>query len=360
MGEGFSSLPKWRRPYSLASLVCTSIRRLSFTANPGGVAGSTSLLGSAALLKHFPLIRQLATTIAAIVYLIACSHVVAPPKPGELSTDQISSDIKYVQMVVESAHPNPFFHETRQRFEASIESIGTGAKSGLSAEGFYRQLAPAIAELGDSHTNLDTYTKAYQEFRKGNGRLFPLELRVVDRRAFVTANYGPENTIPLGAELSSINGLTIPIFLDRLGRFVGAERTALRDSFVAQDVRAYMWHAGMNAPFHVAFYGRGRRETSQTLRGTTVAAIHAWDNSNAGYDALTPFRMDYADKGAIGVLTIHSFDNPDGWRDFTRRLVEEMKARGTRALIIDLRMNSGGNTDTSDAFLSNSSSPQVP
>jgi hypothetical protein len=289
--------------------------------------------------------------LLALILITACSHgpVVAN---GALSREQVVSDLQYIKMVVETAHPNPFFHEKQHDFEAALSSLESSNQDGTTPEQLYRGLAPIIAAVGDSHTNLDTYTKAYQEFRNGNGRLFPFELRVVNRRAFVTADYGPEHTIPVGAELTKVDGLAIPAFLDRLGRYVGAERVSLRDSFVADDVRAYMWHAGMAAPFRVGFVGRSRHEVTYTLRGTTIAAIHAWDNSNAGYDALTPFRLDYADNGAVGVLTIHSFDKPEGWRAFTQHLVGDMRSHGTRALVIDLRRNSGGNTDTSDALLS--------
>jgi C-terminal processing protease CtpA/Prc len=152
--------------------------------------------------------------------------------------------------------------------------------------------------------------------------------------------------------LSTVDALPISSFLDRLGRFVGAEDTPLRDSFVADDVRAYMWHAGMLPPFTVGLGRPPHKHTIRRLRGTTVTAIHAWDNSNAGYDALTPFRMSYAENGTVGVLTIHSFDNPDGWDRFISRLVPDMRRHGSRALLIDLRLNSGGDTETSDALLS--------
>jgi hypothetical protein len=206
--------------------------------------------------------------------------------------------------------------------------------------------------MGDAHTGLDPYTKAYQRFRDANGLLFPLEVRIVEHRAFVTANYEPANSIPLGSELASVDGLSMSTFLDHLGRFAGAERVALRDSFVAQDIRAYMWHAGMLTPFTVTFHTPTGRDVTVILHGATVGAIHAWDNSNAGYEALTPFRLQYVAGGSVGVLTIHSFDNPDGWRDFTGRLVGDLKKHRARALLIDLRENSGGGTEASDALLS--------
>jgi len=288
---------------------------------------------------------------AMLVFLVACSRGEDHHDDDLLSAQQLASDLKYVSSVIESAHPNPFFHEPRQRFEAAITAIQDAAPHGASDEWLYQHLAPAIAMLGDSHTNLDPYTKAYQEFRNANGRLFPLELRIVNRRIIVIANYGPERTIPAGAELGSINGLPSGVFVDRIGRFIGAERSTLRDSRVAEDVRAYMWHAGMTAPFLVKYYRPDRKMARAHLAGATIASLRAWDNSSAGQLAQTPFRICYARAGAVGVLTVRSFDNPVGWPAFTTHLVENLKSHGARSLLIDVRLNSGGGTDTSDMLL---------
>lgn len=287
-----------------------------------------------------------ALTVA--IFSVGCSHSTRTKANVTASL----SDLRYIQELVEAAHPAPFFHESRLQFERSIDKIEATTTAHTTAESLYRRLAPALAELGDAHTGLDPYTNAYQRFRGANGLLFPLELRVVERRAFVMANYEPEQSIPLGSELASVDGLPMSTYLDRLGRYVGAERVALRDSFVAQDIRAYMWHADMLAPFTVAFYTPTGRKVTVILHGATVAAIHAWDNSNAGYEALTPFRLQYVARGSVGVLTIHSFDNPDGWRDFPGRLVGDLKKHRARALLIDLRENAGGGTEASDALLS--------
>ncbi len=286
--------------------------------------------------------------LTAMIFVVGCSHSTGTKADVAASP----SDLRYVQDLVESAHPAPFFHEGRLQFERSIDKIEATTTAHTTPEWLYRRLAPALARLGDAHTGLDPYTKAYQRFRDANGLLFPLELRVVEHRAFVTANYEREHSIPLGSELASVDGLPMPTYLDDLGRFVGAERVALRDSFVAQDIRAYMWHAGMLAPFTVKVYTPTGRKVTVILHGATVAAIHAWDNSHAGYDALTPFRLQYVANGYVGVLTIHRFDNSDSWRKFTGRLVGELKKRRARGLLIDLRENTGGGTEVSDALLS--------
>jgi hypothetical protein len=265
--------------------------------------------------------------------------------------EQAREDIRYLRDSLELVHPNLFFHQSQARFEAALAAVAKGVSNETSDEDLYRSLAPIVASIGDGHTNLDPYTTDYQHFRDSNGRLFPLELRFANAEAVVVANYGPEDIVPVGSEVESIQGLTIERFLDVLGKYVGAEERALKTSFIARDLRADMWHAGLRAPFLVRYRDRSGREQVVRLRGTTLASIHRWDNSQAGYDALVAYRLSYADHGNVAVLTIHSFDNPDGWQSFIAHLANGLTKHRTRALVIDIRNNSGGDTGVSDALL---------
>jgi hypothetical protein len=289
--------------------------------------------------------------VAALTVQSGCSKAEPGRSSGVLSSAQAAADVDFLRDTIEAAHPNPFFHRSRAAFERSISNIRSTLPGSVDAETLYRMLAPVVADLGDSHTNLVPYTAAYGDFRDNHGRLFPLELRVISRRAYVAADYGPERIVPTGAELTSIQGMSIPTFLGRLGRFVGAERTALRDTFVAGGVRAYMWHAGIVAPFSVDFLGADGKLHYARLAGATIEAIHAWDNSNAGYNASTPYRLTYASADTVALLTIHSFDDPDGWVEFTRVLVATLRRHKSTSLLIDVRNNSGGDTGASDALL---------
>ena len=77
------------------------------------------------------------------------------------------------------------------------------------------------------------------------------------------------------------------------------------------------------------------------------------DQSAAGFGQLTPFAFHVDASTRVGILTIHSFDvdNANEWKAFLHRTLAELKARHARALVIDVRQNSGGDTDLSDDLL---------
>ncbi|MFH2115935.1 MAG: hypothetical protein ABIJ86_15645, partial [Spirochaetota bacterium] len=125
---------------------------------------------------------------------------------------QLQEDFRELQKYIESYHPR--LYADRAALSALLETHYALLRDGMTELEFLRLLAPIVSELNCGHSSI-FLSHAYQDRLAVDGRYFPLLLRFFDGKARVTGN-GLYPEIPLGAELLSINGVSMDATVARL------------------------------------------------------------------------------------------------------------------------------------------------
>lgn len=228
-----------------------------------------------------------------------------------------------------------------KRESARIRADLTGPMSRRDAWLHFAQLNPY---LRDAHAGIQIpdYRKALDGHLTAGGHIVPIEVRF-DRdgslRVFTVAP-GVEGVNP-GDRLLSINGHgTDEMLAAMLSRSIG-ETSAFQHAFVARRFAMFYWYLyGDTGQYDLvvqpALEGRPRQ-----VRATGATTLPA---------ALQPQRL--ADEmfgwrilpGDIGYLRVDGFDGDkkDALAKVAQTAFAAFKARNVRALIIDVRENSGG------------------
>jgi C-terminal processing protease CtpA/Prc len=259
------------------------------------------------------------------------------------SLQALQQDFDELRSIANSRHPK--FFTDRVAFETLFVTQKLLLRDGMTEVDFLRLAAPVVETLHCGHSGLAMSESSLS----GYGRerlLLPFNLKVIQNRLYVRGA-APGSIVPVGAEITAINGRSSAAILETLLGFLcsdGTNRT-LKLAALNQDF-SWIYHIYLDGSpdQSVTYVDSSGVPRSTVVRGTfytdwlALADPVRSDNRGLGYST---FERDHA------VLTIQSFTSPDvGEKVLFRSLVDEffqrVAASGTSNLILDLRGNSGG------------------
>jgi hypothetical protein len=296
-------------------------------------------------------LRLATITIAGAVGLGGCYLYRTPTAPqpivaaAALSRDVAIEDLDTLVAIVAEVHPSP-----TPWLQPLRDSLARVWPETVSRARLARDLGRVLAGLGDGHTSLwfdrleesDGLTRgattwSFSVRRSAEGIIIG---RVVGRD---TAVLRP------GDRLDAVNGLKIHSLVHELGRAVSAELPAWRDREVLASLGSRLWVDGIRPPAELHVTGvDGRPRTIQVV-GATRQELQRESTARAQGDPLTV--RSFRDS-----LLVLDFDRMWGDRSaFATRLDSIFAAAarsGVRAVVVDLRRNTGGNSEWGIQLLS--------
>lgn len=296
-----------------------------------------------------------------------------------IERDKLIEDIRQLADIIESSHPDPYSHgggriEFHRRLHRLLIAIPEG---GMTRDDFIRLLRPFVAAVGDQHTEIYS---GYPVDQSAPGGL-PYVFGVIGKNLYVHYAIQEADRKYANSLLVSVEGVTTAELVERLSRLEGVEneyfalRTLARGNLY---FRPYLmelipeWTDTTKVTFELQLTN-GEIET--VVRSLPIARtgslislnesrinLPRTDSSGFLFDFIDPFE----NKQEVAYLRV---DNMHGYREVHemamshgrenhtpeemaafpsatetfRDMVVEMKKRGTRDLIIDIRSNGGGN-----------------
>lgn len=273
------------------------------------------------------------------------------PTPKRLTAAQWHADIDALRTAVAQRHPRyadgPLSLELESAFaraSASIEAPMT------PAEGF-RILGRINPAFEDAHTLLMPLPDEANVLRHDPGRLFPFTIRVRDGRLFVDGAMrrsadGAE--VADGAELLAINGMPSAELLEKLTAYGHGETPVLRQHMLRVMFESWLFAVlGWQDQFSIVLVdGDSSRRTVETVRGDH------WEPVVTGAAAETPRARFLPDGTAY--LRLPTFDVDEAPEAFARavdKAFAEIRTNGASRLVLDVRGNTGGQSDSGAAVL---------
>jgi hypothetical protein len=291
----------------------------------------------------------------------------ADPPPGDsvFSPEELRADFAQMYRGLKAAHFNLYAftpkRELDKRYGQLMGQINRPMTL-LQAKILFELFA---ADVRMGHTRVDSPTADWNAYRKGGGKGFPLQIRIVDRRVYVAENLSDLDAVRPGDEITRLNGKSMAHWLQRTERHVSAETSAMADSIMEYDFAIYLWvELGAVPGFDLALESSGSAphdlylpartaEEMQAARAQQPAALDLDDppreakllDHGVAYLRPGPFYNSEAKTGA------DEWD-PSGFKEFIDHAFEGFLEAGAGRLIIDLRGNPGGDNLFSDVMVS--------
>ncbi|HPH81838.1 MAG TPA: S41 family peptidase [Flavobacteriales bacterium] len=264
------------------------------------------------------------------------------------SIPELQTDFKVLRNRYESRFTNLELYHSAQQVQLVFDSLYQHITP-MNAREFYSYICTLNSFIKDGHSHLlpDTKTSQYHYL---NSLYLPFDIYVNNKSLFIKANYTGNLTIPVGAEIQSINGLkSADIYEFMMNRQV---RDGLNEQYALWILNHYFkeyysFYFGHPNKYQIQVNTGTGKSHFTTLDGLTNIQI---DQNKLIYSAPTiknvfespNFRVKYDTSENVAIITIKTWEYPN-LKSEIKMAFEEIGKQGINNLIVDIRDNQGGN-----------------
>lgn len=267
------------------------------------------------------------------------------------SVTELKEDFLQFQRHIDEIHPYPYEFTSKESFDQSFEDQYQKISEPLTLREFYNVLAPLKAKIGCGHAHLDypgEYRRNVQVYK------FPLILKFIDNRCYVTKDLNENSSLPLYSEILSINQIDIHQIIEILKAEISADG---HNEFFKTSALEYCFqyyyanHYGAPEKFQIKY----KTKENGNIQRITIPTIPC---QSINYSNKLPkdLNIEIRQEKDAAVLTIDSFiyyeEKNKIFFSFVDKAFQKIKQENIHNLIIDLRGNGGGDPFCASYLLS--------
>jgi len=290
--------------------------------------------------------------ISTLLWMVACVAIPEQRTARDqvvFSPQQLRDDLKFIDTQLLSIHPEPFARLAITEYRKQYQSTYQNLSWPRNRQRYYEALLPLISKFQDTHIQLNFPDTEYNNFIKTKGE-FPLTVLNTDNTLVVLSDNQGLPTVPVGAEIRTINKIPSSKLLAAMGQMVPAETESGRNRLVQVQFPRLLWSYFSGAiDYEIEFLWRGKvikqKLTNAQLTELQLNSIQQ-RRQGSHYGVIT------VDNDTT-MLWMNDFNERyDVFEEFLEQLFSDLRIQGKKNLILDLRYNEGGITDNLALLLS--------
>ncbi|MCC2604889.1 S41 family peptidase [Planctobacterium marinum] len=261
----------------------------------------------------------------------------------------LHQDIDALVEGVKLRHPDFAGYADEVTLYQQVAELKANISTPMTRVEFFRHIGQLSHLFQDGHSFLIWPYQELDKLREQGEKPFPFLVKLSTNGVFVAKQYRyAEQVLPAGSQLISINELAVADIFTNLQRYVGGETTVLRQAFVAERLPFLLWAVyGFIDQFDIEYnhLGKTQRLRINNQQNWQIVQTHDPDTTaDVVYRRLND---------STGYLDVNSFDvEPDVFSDQLKSAFSQIAQDNVSALVIDIRHNTGGNTDTATELAS--------
>lgn len=282
--------------------------------------------------------------------IIVCAFILHPGNgwaQTALTRQQAEEDIDFYVRTVKASHYQPFLHITEKAYDNRIAAIKHSMGDSIGIRDFVSLFYQVTALLGDAHS---TPVPGQPVFREefGKEQFFPYRLLANSHQLYVPASLAKDLGIPAGAAITDINGENINTLFRQAEAGI-AGLPSFREEAAGRLFSYFLFLRNIRPPFVLGYKNRnGMAGKSAPIAGVTFKKALSASMPHI----VQPYTHQILQQ-KLGYIDIRSLSGDiDQFRAFLDTSFRQFNEAGIQHLAIDLRQNSGGNTDLGDLLFS--------
>jgi hypothetical protein len=270
---------------------------------------------------------------------------------------EMKEDLDSLTRYIEETHPNPYYRYPQKNFYSAASAATGRMQKPLSLMEFYLLVQSLIACLEDGHTDLKPPVAGYN---KTDPFAFPYELKLAAAAPYITCTRAflpAVGELPAGAVITHINRIPAKKIVDDIISLNTGETRAFRADFGANYLDFYLETLYKTKGRYKISYRYDHQAKEMIVKGIRQQALT--ERLKKYRDSLgklpPPQQVFYSLQLQPGTRTamidFQGFENLGRFKVFIDSAFKVIKSEGIQNLVIDIRKNSGGDSDIGDEFL---------
>ena len=289
--------------------------------------------------------------------IVACGFTHA--SQTKIPVQDLKSDFEALYQNLKEAHFDLYVNITKadldREYKIRMNKI-TKPMTPIQAQIYFQKF---VALIKIAHTKIDLPNQAFADFMEGGGAVFPLDIRVKEKKFFIIANDSGIKDIQAGDQLISINGETMEQWSRRLAAYISADTDTMLHGFFEFWFPFLVWlEMGEQSHFKVTVTRAAANPQTYEIPARDRSFMQDQSKMRKGRLSLDGGRS-FRIMDGIGYLRPGPFYNIDGediwdvkpFQKFIDNAYSKMIDQSVKALIIDIRDNPGGTNSFSDHML---------
>ena len=267
----------------------------------------------------------------------------------KIAPELLHQDIDALVAGVKLRHPDFAGYADEVKLYQQVAALKANITTPMTRVEFFRQIGQLSHLFQDGHSFLIWPYQELNALREQGSKPFPFLVKLSSNGVFVAKQYQYQNQQLLaGSQLISINGVAVTDIFANAQRYVGGETAALRQAFVAERLPFLLWAVyGFIDQFDIEYNHLGKTQRLHINNQQSWQVVQAQDTDTTADIAYRRLN------DATGYLEVTSFDvEPDVFSDQLKSAFSQIAQDKVSALVIDIRHNTGGNTDTATELAS--------
>ena len=286
--------------------------------------------------------------------------------PQTFSPQALKEDFLFLRKTLEEGHRGLYRYTSKAEMDRVFDETEQKLNHPMDELAFYRILAPLIAAIKDGHTSLEPATIVSDQLTPHND--FPFSVRILGNKVYIFDDFETPDHRLAGAEILSINGVPIETILQTMlagitsdGNIVTGKVHALKGGGGRGFYRALFAPLlypllGIKSPFTLKYrpFQQLQERTIQVSGRPFAELVKAYEKKYPA-DARPPLLPDgrimppdepsFLDNGNIAVWKVAGFGGytpADRNGAYIDTAFQQIRAHGSKVLILDVRNNGGG------------------
>lgn len=260
----------------------------------------------------------------------------------KLSVKQLHQDMDALVKGALERHPELSAYSNLTALNSALAAYKTEITAPMTRTEFYKVVGKLSHHFGDGHSFLIWPYQEFNALKEQGHKPFPFDVAITKNGEIVLkSSYKNENKhITAGAKIKQINGINANELLQTMQQYSGGETQYLREQIVARRFPVALWAVfGLIDEFELVL------TEGSVDKVVTLNAEQQWQASQLEKND-NDFYYKKLQEG-VGYLYLAHFDiGPSEFEEFIDQQFAQIQADNVNSLIIDIRNNPGGNTDT--------------
>jgi C-terminal processing protease CtpA/Prc len=279
---------------------------------------------------------------------------------AKLDVNQAKEDVTFLVKQLNEIHPEVYSNCNKDSFNLQLETCikAIEKRQVIDQKSFYCLLNPLVTSIKDGHTRIEPPNNVMLRSFFWGSRVIPLQLQFNGNSLVVENCLVKRNSIPAGASVLSINGISTNDIVKQLQVNKYGENIEFRNSFVnSKTIPRDLWmFLNMNRSFRVEYLDTNNEIKNVDLKGVSQPYYYRKMTTERNVLGLPIFfEQENAffipmDKDSAGYIR---YEACFGYSDstFFRNVFEYANSHSLNNLILDLRNNGGGSTSVYSVLL---------